>query len=625
MKYKTIFLFIVVLFLFDSQNVLAQTDKSNKPFILGVVDYCDSAKIISTYNPVVQEIERVIGKKSILKVFPYDRLKYAIMHNEIDMAVFSPNAYIDAKKEFVANGFPDIEAFASHIANGRKGYYGVIVVFDSTNYLKLSDLKGHRFMFTHTLSTSGYKLPYNVLIKHGIEPSLEFTSDELFSGSHILSIKALLEGKTDGIATYLEALIQEPSIDTADLRILHKTGLIPYNAYVFAPGTDEKTRRQVKNFMFHAHENLDVYNRIFKNILGISQWFPIDDSFYNGLRPLCGVKRSKPEIYIRYKNEHSSLYNDTIMFMLQRCREELMSTNRFDVLDLPDAHAKDSVLFKIYHAQKNMYSISVYLNNKLLFNQDQPIDRISDFPEIFLRRILEVFPIKTRLDYDGKNKYWMIHYGTNDGITEDYVLEITKGQKKIRFTSVDYQLNESFTVLHSGQEQSLSKGDPVHIFFCDESSPANQTQNKGLWDNFWSQLDNIWGVIGLLAAIITATLGAFFSYRKKKRFKYMLHQANYILKEYFEGKEIDQNLSELKMQIGELFEKHYIKEQHYQFLKEKIIEIKTIVSQRTQISDSLKTEIDRITSDGVITEKEYNRLMNLLEREERKKGKNKEL
>ncbi len=625
MKHKfNIFILSLLCFSLHSVSLNAQTQKKADSFILGVVDYCDSTKINSTYYPVVQEIARVTGKEASLEIYPYDRLKYALMHDEIDMAIFSPNAYIDAKKEFDANGFAGIEAFASHIANGRKGYYGVIIVFDSTETYTLSDLKGKRFMFTHTLSTSGYKLPYNVLIKNGIEPSMDFTSEELFSGSHILSIKALQDGKTDGIATYLEALIQEPSIDTSDLRILHKTGLIPYNAYVFAAGTDEKTRRQVKDFMFHAHENLATYNRIFKNILGITQWFPIDDSFYNGLRPLCGVKRNKPKIYLRYDKTKTSPDNDTIEFLLQRCREELMGTNRFQVLEYPVSDAADSIILKIYHPKQNIYSISAYLNNKLLFNHDQPIDAISDFPPLFKNKILGAFPVKTRLDYDGKNQYWMVHYGTNDGITDEYTFEISEGHYKTQLESDAYHLNESFTVLKPQNESKLSKGDPVTILHKADNQAIDTTTKEGLWDNFWSKLDNIWGVIGLLAALITAAAGTFFSYRKKKRFRQMLHQANHILKEHFEGKEIDKNLSELKLQISELFEKHYIKEQHYQFLKEKINEIKGIISQRSQISDSLKVEIERITSDGKITEKEYNRLINLLEREEKRQGKAKE-
>ncbi len=616
MVHQRFSVFVILLFLI---YIEAYPQNHNGKFRLGVIDYYDSAKIVATFDPINFELAKLFDAKPELIIYSYNKLKNALLNGEVDMAVFSPNAYIDAKKEYMEIGRNDISVFASHLANGKPGYYGVIVVMDTSSCNTLFDLKGKTFLFTHILSTSGYKLPYSIFIKNGIEPSIDFKTERVFSGSHINSIRALMNGEVDGIATYIEALEQEPNINMSRLKILYKTGLIPYNAYVLSPLMKEEQKTKIKYFMFHAHEDLNIYNILLKNELDINQWIPVDDNFYNGIRPLVGVKRTKKHTKIIFGEKSTNVKDQQLDFLRARCAEELEHTDRFTLTLSDKSNSKtDSISINIYNANTKIWEFSVFYNSDLIFNLELDSVDFSKFPKLFVAKVLDYFPIKTKLDQDKQNNLFLIHYGYNDGINKSYSFEIQSGTE-IQFIDPQViQIFDTYSTFDIAENEIIKKGSDVHIVFSgEENSYIQPNQNNGdsLINGFWSKLDNIWGVIGIVVAIVSGTFGALFSYRKKRRFKKMLHEANYILKEYFDGKEIETNLNQLKTEIGDLFEKQYIQDHQYQFLKDKIKEIHEIILKKEKIPEHIKLEIKEITKDGIITEKEYNRLIALLDKE----------
>jgi len=144
--------------------------------------------------------------------------------------------------------------------------------------------------------------------------------------------------------------------------------------------------------------------------------------------------------------------------------------------------------------------------------------------------------------------------------------------------------------------------------------------NTSVEKSFWDNLDNVWGVIGICIGMLTILITGLFQIQKQRRFKKMLLQANNLLKDYFEGKETSEKISDLRATIGHFLETHSIKEIQYNVLSNKISEIQNIIDSKYTLSDELKNDVEDIIADNIITEKEYHHLIHLMRSKENGTG-----
>ena len=588
---------------------------------MGVVNAVDSAKYVKVYTPFIRYIARKMDIPEYeLKVLSYGEIAGQIAHNEIDIAIFSPLSYIRAKEEF-----PQLKLFAIPKTHQSLGYHSVVVVIKSSGIKSLNDLKGKKFAFTHIMSTSGFELPKNMFYSHDIDPQNDM--EVVLSGGHKKSIEMLLNDEVEGIATYLEVfeeLKKEVHVNPEELEFIYTSGLIPNNAYVLAPGLDAAYAQKVKDVMYRAHESLDNESwTMFNNDLKIQQWMPFDDAVYNDLRALLGRSRLKHtcSITIEPSENVRELFpkseSDLLTDLHNDVRDVLLLSNRFASGSNGEkqmSNGNDKVLIKLTNSDDQIHC-SLYLNNQLCAKTTYEKDELhTDLPPDVLNRILGLMPIKTRIVFDPKSKHWFITYGAADGIdVENYSFELTnKSHPDIILETGDFAENavkdgliifpEEFDHQYSNETEVLIK---YKGSVSNEAIYGGQASSRSFWDS----LDNIWGVVGLLVALLTVLFTAFFQYQKHKRFKKMLFQANGLLKDYFEGEEITAKIVDLKVSFGTCLENHYIKEIQYNVLTNKLREIQTIIEANSKINEELRQEIESIIADGIITEKEYQHLI----------------
>ncbi len=634
-KYFYFIIFFVLLLLQTVflSNAQSKNIRNDNKLIMGIIRAVGSdSSYIKNYTPFVKYIADELKMDYGLQVLDYADIADALMSNRIDIAIFSPYSYINAQTKY-----PNIKLFAIPRKHNSLGYHSVIVCKKNKNYNSLGDFRGKAFAFTNSMSTSGYQVPMRTFIDYtnsnGVQqPESEFRFK--YSGSHSNSVYWLAQDSVEGIATYEEVFLKLKHlniIDINDVKFIGKKYFIPNNAYVLYPGLDESLKKRIKSIMYKAHKshNIDA-RKMFSssnNIMAVQQWVEKTDEAYNDLRKLLEVERLRPKLEINIEttdyvndlleNRHSDLAGDLFI----EVNEAIKNTKRFTSnvpyarlmkLDIELSAGKDNVIiFNVFLRKNNLESRYRIENGTIVL--DELINNRVQFGKKVTEAILYQLPIYTKVAFDSYNKHFFIPYGSNDGINSKYEIELSN-KEIITLNNQDITINAQ-TISFPMKYKSYFENDKNIIIRRQKKIEVDIDEdlesNSG---GFWDKLDNVWGVIGIIVALVTMLVTTLFQQYKQRKFKEKLQLANGLLKEYFEGKEIESKIIDFRAELGFLLEKNQIKEVQYNVLINKLSEISNIIEQKKIIDTDIKEEIECIISDRVITEKEYQHLIGLMKK-----------
>jgi phosphate/phosphite/phosphonate ABC transporter binding protein len=209
---------------------------------------------------------------------------------EVDIASFSPLAYVRAKRTNAS-----LRLLLGQIVGGATTYAAYIVVHADSGILRLEDLKGKRFAFIDRSSASGYLFPYAFFLNHGIVPE-QYFSHVIFAGNHLKAIQCVTQGTVDAAATYSEGLMaaRASGLEVRSLRILEKTGRIPYDAVCVRGDLDPDLVKRLKSLLL----NLDTRTEYGRAILGaiprINGWIEVRDEQYTSIRAVLDRVEAQP-------------------------------------------------------------------------------------------------------------------------------------------------------------------------------------------------------------------------------------------------------------------------------------------------------------------------------------------
>jgi phosphate/phosphite/phosphonate ABC transporter binding protein len=211
----------------QSQNALKEAGIHSlvwgaTPFVTRSVDVAEQ------YQPMVSIVAELLGTPMSVRVGDdYEHVETMLLNGEIDIALMSPYAYVQAKAKE-----PGLKVFCSPIANGTETYGAYIVTREDSDVQSLLDLRGKPFGFVNSRSTSGWLYPASRMMDEGMDPTRDVQG--VFFGDHAGVIKAIVSGKVAAGATYDGALASgRGQIEGArKLRVIARTQRIPYDAYV---------------------------------------------------------------------------------------------------------------------------------------------------------------------------------------------------------------------------------------------------------------------------------------------------------------------------------------------------------------------------------------------------------
>ena len=241
-------------------------------------------QVLRQFLPIRDYLNETLGVEVRLEVTEdYEGLIRKAINDEVDLALLPPYSYVQ-----VSEKRPEIALLASVLYLGRTRYSGFIVVRAADPASTLTDLKGRRIAFVDENSTSGYLLPKRALESAGLSIEKDF-SKVVFSGSQAAGLRLLSEGKVDAAATSWETLglyrrrkLKDDVVPNAEnLRILYKTGQLPYDALCATSTLPESAHDKVAGAFLAMHNRNPRARKALAASLAISGWAPPDDSRYD--------------------------------------------------------------------------------------------------------------------------------------------------------------------------------------------------------------------------------------------------------------------------------------------------------------------------------------------------------
>jgi phosphonate transport system substrate-binding protein len=182
----------------------------------------------------------------------------ALRAKKIELAWFGPASF--ARSYLVTEG-KAVPLAAEIDKDGGFGYFGVIIVKKDSPFQSVDDLKGKRFGFADPNSTSGYQAPKYFLGEAGYNVD-EFFGSATFSGSHENSVKMLMDGQFDAVATWwtnekksnMSRMEEKGMIAPGQYRIIWKSPRLPSDPFTVPAWLPEPMIQDIQAALLAFHE-----------------------------------------------------------------------------------------------------------------------------------------------------------------------------------------------------------------------------------------------------------------------------------------------------------------------------------------------------------------------------------
>lgn len=244
--------------------------------IFGLTPFLASETVRREFDPLARYLALATGIPIEVQVATsYAELMRDIGNHRAHIAVLSPFAYVRAKREY-----PGLVLLATHVADGASTYSAYIITRDDNGINNVNQLRGKRFGFVDRTSTSGYLYPLAYLRSLGYEPETFFAGVQ-FTGNHAELTTRVQRGELDAGATFSTAY---QAAKAKNLRILAKTGRIPYDAYCASPRLHHALVQVIRRALLGLRRQSEPGSKILGASMNISGFVAVADDHYDQVR-----------------------------------------------------------------------------------------------------------------------------------------------------------------------------------------------------------------------------------------------------------------------------------------------------------------------------------------------------
>lgn len=193
--------------------------------------YRGEADLRAAYQPLADRLAlRLKRPVQLLVAENFGAPLEMLADGRAELAEVTPYAFVSGMERGAAPdaGRRAIVPLVADAMLGRPGT-GTIVVLEGSKANRLEDLKGTRFGFVDSQSSSGFLGPWATLVAKGLNPRSHFASYR-FLGSHLAVLEALVGGSIDAGAVSrhtLDTLIRGTKLEGARFRVLLETARMP--------------------------------------------------------------------------------------------------------------------------------------------------------------------------------------------------------------------------------------------------------------------------------------------------------------------------------------------------------------------------------------------------------------
>ena len=197
-------------------------------------------------------------------------------------------AWYGGKTYIIAAEIAHAEAFAAGVRKGEDtaGYYSYFVVRSDSPLKTLGDLKGKTLGLNSIGSTSGDLIPRVELAKFGLNTEIKGNFDRVFyAGSHDACLLSVINQQVDvcGMSSRnFDARIKDGTITIDQIRIIHRSPLVPPPQLAYSKKLSPKLRNRIKEATIMAHK----YGKIGGYGGEMSHYIAVSDVDYDALRDI---------------------------------------------------------------------------------------------------------------------------------------------------------------------------------------------------------------------------------------------------------------------------------------------------------------------------------------------------
>jgi len=275
-----------------------QDDRADWPEVLrfAAVPAEQDAQLEESYRVTTEILRDELGiEVEMFQAADYAGVIEAIIANRVDLAQFGPFAYVLA----IARG---AEATAVGVMTSdpaaEPGYQSYLVARSDNNAVNtMQDIKGKKICLVDPASTSGYLVPFAMMLDEGIDPNNDI--DIVLAGGHDTSVIEVVDGTCDAGFAFDsmvdELLIERGEINAGDVKIVEKSFVIAGSPMAMRTGLPASLQAAITDII-HNKVNVDwaTANGYCESVDDCSLsdeaiwgYSAKDDSFYDGIRTLC--------------------------------------------------------------------------------------------------------------------------------------------------------------------------------------------------------------------------------------------------------------------------------------------------------------------------------------------------
>jgi len=209
-------------------------------------------KSMEMYQPFVDYVGEKLGRKAIGLYRPtYLETNELVRYQRCDFAIVCTYPFIRGEREF------GMQALAVPLVKGEATYQSFIVVPKDSRATTLLDLAGKRFAVADIISTTGWLFPAMTLMGEGKDPN-NFFSELIITGSHDMSLQAVIDGFVDGAGVHgmvYDLMVSEDPSIPQKVKILAKSPPFGIPPIAVHPNLDSKLREAILSVLLKMHED----------------------------------------------------------------------------------------------------------------------------------------------------------------------------------------------------------------------------------------------------------------------------------------------------------------------------------------------------------------------------------
>jgi phosphonate transport system substrate-binding protein len=243
-----------------------------------------------------EEFGRVLGGLVGLAVrvtvaSDYAAVIEALRNHTADLAFVHPAGYVLAAREAKAR------IVARNLWHGKSSFTSRIYARKDSGIKTVDELRGKSMAFVDPASSSGYIYPMVLLVQRGLVKNRDpktFFKEVVFSGAHDASMRALLNGHVDAIASFdlaREQYLKDPA-ERERIVVVAETPEIPEAGIAARDGLDPALFARVRTALLQI--KAPAHGDLLKRLYEIDGFAPADDRDYDPVRAAIELLGARP-------------------------------------------------------------------------------------------------------------------------------------------------------------------------------------------------------------------------------------------------------------------------------------------------------------------------------------------